>query len=60
MKAHGSEVFPGSGHQAIQEEELRQLKREEAYYFASDESRRLRTIDRVFLHCGIFTETGHH
>jgi transposase len=28
LSDHGSEAFPGSGHQTAQEEELRQLKRE--------------------------------
>jgi transposase len=28
LTAHGDEVFPGSGHQMPQEEELRRLKRE--------------------------------
>ena len=28
LSEHGSEAFPGSGHQTAQEEELRQLKRE--------------------------------
>jgi transposase len=28
LAAHGSEAFPGSGHQPAQEEELRRLKRE--------------------------------
>jgi len=28
LNEHGSEAFPGSGHQTIQEEELRRLKRE--------------------------------
>ncbi len=28
LAAHGSEAFPGSGHQTAQEEELRRLKRE--------------------------------
>jgi transposase len=28
LAAHGDEVFPGSGHQTPQEEELRRLKRE--------------------------------
>jgi transposase len=28
LAAHGTEAFPGSGHQTIQEEELRRLKRE--------------------------------
>lgn len=28
LTAHGSEAFPGSGHQTAQEEEVRRLKRE--------------------------------
>lgn len=28
LSEHGSEAFPGSGHQTAQEEELRRLKRE--------------------------------
>lgn len=28
LAAHGSEAFPGSGHQTAQEEEMRRLKRE--------------------------------
>lgn len=28
LTEHGSEAFPGSGHQTAQEEELRRLKRE--------------------------------
>lgn len=28
LAAHGDEAFPGSGHQTVQEEELRRLKRE--------------------------------
>ncbi len=28
LATHGSEAFPGSGHQTVQEEELRRLKRE--------------------------------
>ncbi len=28
LAAHGSEAFPGSGHQIAQEEEVRRLKRE--------------------------------
>jgi transposase len=28
LSTHGQEAFPGSGHQAAQEEELRRLKRE--------------------------------
>jgi transposase len=28
LAAHGSEAFPGSGHQTTQEEEIRRLKRE--------------------------------
>jgi transposase len=28
LAAHGSEAFPGSGHQTAQDEELRRLKRE--------------------------------
>jgi len=28
LAAHGTEAFPGSGHQTAQEEELRRLKRE--------------------------------
>jgi transposase len=28
LSEHGSEAFPGSGHQTVQEEEIRRLKRE--------------------------------